>query len=81
MDLSRPEIKKCLIFSQKKIFLYFGKCNFLKKKFLYFRRELSELEKLKKNSALNKFSIFLEMKLSSPKIKTFFVFHEGTCKA
>ena len=68
------------IFS-KKDFLIFREMQLLKKKFLYFRRELSELEKLKKNSALNKFSIFLEIKLSSPKIKTFFVFHDGTCKA
>ena len=31
MELSTRKIKKFLIFSQKKFFLYFGKCNFLKK--------------------------------------------------
>ena len=78
MDLSRPEMS--YIFS-KKDFLIFWEMQLFKKNFLYFRRELSELEKLKKKPALNKFPIFLEMKLSSPKIKTFSVFHEGTCKA
>ena len=31
MKLSSPKIKKFLIFSQKKLVLYFGKWNFLKK--------------------------------------------------
>ena len=35
------------MFSQKKLFLYFRKWNFLKN-FLYFRKELSKLEKQKK---------------------------------
>ena len=51
MELSTPQLKKFLIFSQKKFFLYFRKYNFLAlclKNFLYFRRELSKLEKLKK---------------------------------
>ena len=29
MDISGPKIKKVVIFSQKKLFLYFGKQNFL----------------------------------------------------
>ena len=51
MDLSRPEIKKYLIFSQKEDFLIFWEMQLFKKNFLYFRRELSELGKLKKNSS------------------------------
>ena len=51
MDLSRPDIKKYLIFSQKKDFLIFWEMQLFKKNFLYFRRELSELGKLKKNSS------------------------------
>ena len=40
MELSSPKIKKAFTFSKKKLFLYFGKWNFLS-----FRRELSKLEK------------------------------------
>ena len=43
MELSTRKIKKFLIFSQKKFFLYFGKCNFLKKL-------LSKLEKEKRKT-------------------------------
>ena len=35
MELSGPKIKKRLIFSQKEAFLYFGKCNFLKKLLIF----------------------------------------------
>ena len=48
MELFGSKIKKFLIFSQKKIFLYFGKWNFLGLRFKNFRREYSELKKLKK---------------------------------
>ena len=38
MELSSPKIKKVLIFSQKKLFLYFRKLFY--KNILYFRKEL-----------------------------------------
>ena len=44
MELSGPKVKKRLIFFQEEAFLYFGKYNFIKN-FLYFWRELFELEK------------------------------------
>ena len=44
MKLSNPKAKNVLIFSQKKLFIYFEKWYFLKT-LLYFRRKLSELEK------------------------------------
>ena len=56
MELSSPKIKKILIFSQKKLFFYF-------------RRDLSELVNIKKNSTLKKFPIFWEMELSDCKLK------------
>ena len=46
MELFTPKSKNFL-FLKRKLFLYFEKWNFLKK-FLYFRKELSELEKVKK---------------------------------
>ena len=63
------------IFSKKNFFLYFGKQNFLapslkipiyflKKTFLYIKRELAKPEKQKK-STLKKLFIFLHKKLSS----------------
>ena len=93
MEIFSSKIKKLLISSQKKkFFLYFGKWNFLAltvKNFLYFRKELSGLEKLKKIT-LKKFLIFWEMELSSLKIKNFLIFFQiknllyfrrRTCKA
>ena len=65
-------LKKVLIFSQKCFFLYFGKWNF-SKNFLFFRRGLSELEKLKKPT-LKKFLIFREMELSVPCLKNSYFF-------
>ena len=64
-------LKKFLIFSQKKFFLYFRKWNFLAKSlknfyiffpnnfFLYFWREISELKKLKKSNRKIFLNIFL----------------------
>ena len=43
------------------------------KNFLYFRREVFDLEKLKKPT-LKKFLIFQEMELSSPKLKKLLYF-------
>ena len=53
MEFSSPNIKKILIFSQKRIFLYFVKWNFLAQrlkitKFLYFTTPISKCF-LKKN--------------------------------
>ena len=57
MEFSAPKIKKFLILSQKKLFLYFGKMKFLspklkkllffflKKIYIYFRKELPKPEK------------------------------------
>ena len=77
MELSCPTVKKVLIFSRKKRFLYFGKRNFSKNNILYFRKELSELKKFKKPT-LKKFLMFREMQLSSPKLKKLLIFQEGT---
>ena len=64
-------LKKFLLFSQKKFFLYFRKWNFLatslknfyiffpKNFFLYFWREISELKKLKNSNQKTFFNIFL----------------------
>ena len=68
MELSSPKIKKVLIFSQKKLFLYFRKWNFPALRIKYFRRELSDLEKQKKNLS-EKFLIFQETELCSLKLK------------
>ena len=46
----KSTLRKFLIFSQKKAFLRFREMELFLKNFLYFRRELSELEKLKKNT-------------------------------
>ena len=96
MELSSSNIKKFLIFSQKKSFLLFQetktpKLNIPKfqetetlKKFLYFRKQLCELQK-KKDLHRKKFLKFWEMKRSRSDIKeiitfsqkkAFLIFHE-----
>ena len=67
MKLSSPTIKNVIIFSQKKLFFYFGKWNFLKK-LLIFQEGTFQARKIKK-PALKKFLIFREMELSSSKLK------------
>ena len=71
---SNPKVDKkkgALIFSQKKLFLYFGKWNPLKN--LFFRRELSE-PKTFETLTQKKFLIFREMELSRHKIRNFLIF-------
>ena len=69
LELSGPKIKTFLYFLKKTFFLYFGKWSFLApslknllyflKNFLYFRRELSQFQILKKENKLwTKFSYF-----------------------
>ena len=67
MQLSSPKIKKD-IFSQKKLFLFFRKCNFLKKLIL-FQEGTFQAQKIIKNASLKKFLIFQEIQFSSPKLK------------
>ena len=55
MKISSPNVKKFIIFSQKSFSYISGSGTFLKN-VLYFRRQLSELEKYKK-PALNFFFI------------------------
>ena len=47
MELCSPKIKKVLIFSQKKLFLCFGKQNLLKK-LLVFQEVTFQVRKIKK---------------------------------
>ena len=68
------------MFSQKKLFLYFGKRNFPAARLENYTREISELEKLEK-LALKKKIIFRETEISSPKLKKKLYFQEGTCEA
>ena len=78
MELANSNIKKFLIFSQKKAFLYFGRQKH-RKKSLYFRKRkffifqengnpinvTFQAPKIKKIYNLEKFLIFQEMELSS----------------
>ena len=77
-ELSSSNIKKFLIFSQKKAFLYFGKQKLRKisyisengnpKKFLIFKEVTFQARKMKKNPTVKRCLIFREMELFSPKI-------------
>ena len=79
-----PALKKFLIFSRKKFFLYFGKRNFLifskKKLFLYFQKwnflTLRTFRGHKIKKPFKKFLIYREMELSSLKIKKLLLFQE-----
>ena len=64
--------KNFLVFSQKKLFLYFRKQNVLASRLKNVRKELPSSKT---------FVIFQEMELSSHKIKNFLKFQEGICKA
>ena len=57
MELSGLKIENFLMFSRKKVFLYFRKWNFLALRTKNFRREPSWLEKYKKPT-LKKFLYF-----------------------
>ena len=74
MELSSIKIKKVLMFSQKKLFLYFGKWNFFKK--LIFQEGTFRVQKIKEPT-LKKFIIFREMELSSPKLKKLLIFQKA----
>ena len=74
MQLSSPKIKKD-IFSQKKLFIFFRKCNFLKKLIL-FQEGTFQAQKIIKNASLKKFLIFQEIQFSSPKLKNSYVFYK-----
>ena len=87
----KPALEKFLIFSQKNGFLHNSENGaFSEKRFSYisgnflalrlknFRRDLSELKK--KRPILKKFLLFWEMEPSSPRIKIFLIFQEGTLK-
>ena len=62
-------LKKCLIFFQKKFFLYFEEWNFLTPKLKKFSRELSRPK-------ITVFLMFREMELPGPKIKKIFIFQK-----
>ena len=80
------KIKNILIFSQKKVFFYFGKWNFLTVKSSYISggNFPSSNDKKNKENLLRKnffyffkkiiFFIFQKMELSTPEIKTFLTF-------
>ena len=72
MELSSPKIKIFIIFSQKKLFWYFGKWNFFKKT-SYISEGNFQSSKSKKETR-KKFLIFREMKFSSPKLKKLILF-------
>ena len=72
MELSSPKIKIFIIFSQKKLFWYFGKWNFFKKT-SYISEGNFPSSKSKKETR-KKFLIFREMKFSSPKLKKLILF-------
>ena len=62
-------LRKCLIFFQKKFFLYFEEWNFLTPKLKKFSRELSRPK-------ITIFLMFREMELPGPKIKKIFIFQK-----
>ena len=64
------------IFSEKKLFLHFGKWNFLTLRIKKFRRELSELKKLKEKqkNTLKKFLIFGKWNFLAPRLENFLYF-------
>ena len=68
------------MFSQKKLFLYFGKRNFPAERLENYTREISELEKLEK-LALKKKSFFGKRKFLATSLKKKLYFQEGTCEA
>ena len=68
MELSESKINKFLIFSQKKLFLYFQKWN----PALFKPR----LKKIEKKNLSKKFLYFQEMELSGSNIKKFLIFLE-----
>ena len=68
MELSESKINKFLIFSQKKLFLYFKKWN----PALFKPR----LKKTEKKNLSKKFLYFQEMELSGSNIKKFLIFLE-----
>ena len=62
IELSSAKIKTVLIFSPKKLFLYFGKQNFLKKTSYISRRNFLS-SKNNKKTILKKFLIFWETEI------------------
>ena len=72
MELSSHMIKNFLIFPQKSFPHISGNGAFFEN-FLYFRKELSEIKKLKKPT-VEKFLLFMEMELASTKLKKFLYF-------
>ena len=71
MELSSPKIKIFIIFSQKKLFWYFGKWNFFKTSYI---SEGNFQSSKSKKETRKKFLIFREMKFSSPKLKKLILF-------
>ena len=71
MELSGSNIKKFLIFSQKKSFLIFQGTS-------YISGSNFPNSKSKKNALLKNFLYFGEIELSSPKLKKLLIFQEGT---
>ena len=78
MELSGCNVKKFLIFSQKKACLIFRETEkelfYISGNFLHFKKLLSELKKKKETPTLEKFLIFWEIQLSSHKSKKLLIF-------
>ena len=78
MELSDCNVKKFLIFSQKKACVIFRetekKLFYISGNFLHFKKLLSKLKKKKKKPTLEKFLIFWKMQLSSHKFKKLLIF-------
>lgn len=67
------------MFSQKKLFLYFGKRNFPAARLENYTREISELEKLEK-LALKKKSFFGKRKFLATSLKKNYIFRRELAK-
>ena len=74
MKLSSLKIIKVLIFSQKKLFLYFGKWKFFKKRHI-FQEGNFQARKLKKTHPTVKKNLYFgKWNFVTPKLKTFLYF-------
>ena len=69
-----PTLKTSIYFCRKKFFLYIGKWNFLGQRLKNFRRNIPS-SKNKKQPILKKSLIFLEIELSSLKLKKLLYIH------
>ena len=79
MEISSHKIKKILIFSQKKLFLYFGKWNFLTKLLIFQEETLRARKKPQKtNKQTKKKKKKKKKKRKKPSEKLSYILGNGT---